>query len=175
MKIALIALLYNGVWAASVLGGAEGLSWPGAASGVVLLGIVAAMRGGVDRRWLLLILGAGLFGFAADGALAAAGVLEFTGAQGAWPLPLWMPALWATFAGCIPVIFRFLEGRLALSAVIAGVAGPVTYAGAARLGAVEPMDTLAVALVALEWAIFLPLAVAWAFGRPARGAQPAAR
>ena len=175
MKIVLVALLYNGVWAAAVFGGAAGHSWPGMTAGVLLLVLVAALRGGADARWLMLVVGAGLYGYAADGALAASGLLDFTGADGAWPLPLWMPFLWATFAGCLPVMFRFLAGRPLLSAVIAGIAGPVTYAGAARFGAVAAMDAPAIALVAAEWALFLPLAMAWALPRRAANeAQPAA-
>ena len=53
----------------------------------------------------------------------------------------------------------WLQPRPALAAVLGALAGPVTYVGAARLGAAElllPLPQVG-ALVALEYALALPL------------------
>ena len=182
MSKLVLALLYNGVWAAAVFGGAAGSSWPGVGAALLFLAGIAWWRGGADARWLGFLLGCALFGAVADGALTQAGLLEFPGEPEAWPLPLWMPALWMAFSGILGPVFTFLYGRPWISAVVGGVAGPVTYAGAAKFGgAAFAEGWLPVAGVALEWALFLPPAMAVAArlerARVARGvgaASPAA-
>lgn len=164
MRKLFLALAYNGLWAAAVFGGAAGTIWPGVATAVLLIGIAAVMRGGVDRCWLFLLFAAGLYGTTVDGALHQAGLLMFPATPDAFPLPAWMPALWVGFAAIIAPVFGFLRERLLLAAFLGAVAGPVTYSGAARFDAAVFADgLLPIALVALEWALFMPLAViaAW--------------
>lgn len=159
----LIAILgYYAVWFLSVLG-KEGW-WGGAASLAFLVLLMAnPKRPGV--RWFLLPPAGFLFGTLVDGMLASTGALVFTHETFLLGLPLWMPMLWAAFAGAIPILLGAFRDRLLLIAVLGAIGGPLTYYSAAKLGAVSEASTLAYAVVAVEWAVFPVLALLWSFPR----------
>jgi hypothetical protein len=73
-------------------------------------------------------------------------------------VPLWMVALWAAFATTLNVSLRALRSRYLLSALLAGVGAPLAYHAGARLGALQWADqTPALALIALGWALLMPM------------------
>lgn len=167
MKVLILAALYNGVWAAAVFGGAAGMQWPGVAAAAAFVLVLAWMRGGADLRWLLFLLVCGLYGTVADGFLTQLGLMHFPESPEAWPLPAWMPALWVGFAGLLGPVFRFLRGRPVLAATLGALAGPITYLGATRFGAVEMAPGWVAPLcVAVEWTVFMPLALCRASREP---------
>ena len=151
MNLLLVVLGYKSVWLTSVLG-REGW-WGAVASGLFLLMLaLSPLRPG--RRWFLFPLAGFAFGSLADGALASAGGLVFHHETAWWGLPLWMPALWAAFAGAIPILLGGLRERKWSVALFGAVGGPLAYLGAARLGALHDFQPWAMACVAVEWAVF---------------------
>lgn len=104
-----------------------------------------------DRKSeVLLLLSAGVLGMVAESALVAMGAIQF---PGAW-LPFWMITLWSNFASTLRVSLSWLQGRYLMAAIAGGVAGPLSYLGGQRLGAIEVQQPLA---VAVEWAVATPL------------------
>ena len=91
--------------------------------------------------------------------MLATGVLQFhTGAFIAGVAPHWILALWALFATTLNVSLSWLRGRWLLAAVLGAIAGPLSYWGGAKLGALVLVQPLpAVVAMAIEWAIAMPL------------------
>jgi hypothetical protein len=172
MNLLVIVLAYKAVWTTSVLG-AEG--WWGAVASALFLLFLATRRDRPGTRWLILPPLAILFGGLADGTLVATGGLEFTHEPMAFGLPLWMPMLWAAFAGAIPFMLKSLRHRLPYVALLGAVGGPAAYFGAMNLGALEAVAPWAWPVVALEWAVFPVFALWWAFPADKEGSPaPAA-
>jgi hypothetical protein len=70
-------------------------------------------------------------------------------------------ALWALFATALNVSMRWLKPRLLLAALLGAVCGPLSYWGAVRLGAVQFVDPLRIAIaLAVGWAVLMP-ALMW--------------
>lgn len=147
-------------WFACVLGAAHGLPWLGTSVALAVVGwhLWRAPRGRVEAR---LLLAAVLIGSAFDAAMQATGSLVFV--NGHWLAglgPHWMTGLWALFATNLNVVLRWLKGRWMLCALLGAVAGPLSFVGGSRLGAATLAEpTLALGLLALGWALMLPLLV----------------
>ncbi len=169
--------ILNGVavqvtWFCAVLGGAAGQWWPGVlTAGITVLGHFFIPREGQRTSFReygseALRLGvAGGLGALIDTALVQLGFLNIIGGLGgpSTATSLWMIALWISFATSLTAGFAFLRRqRWWMVALLGGVAGAVSYAGGAKLGALTfPSGIwLAVAAVGIAWAIALPLMVA---------------
>lgn len=150
-------------WFAAVLGAAQGLPAWGAlpALAVLLWHLRLAPRPRPEAALLLL---AAALGSACDALVLRQGVLAYTSGQWSAAMPpAWMAALWAVFATSLNVTLRWLHGRPWLAALIGAVAGPLAFLSGARLGAAELLEPQrALALLALEWAIVLPILTACA-------------
>jgi hypothetical protein len=72
--------------------------------------------------------------------------------------PLWMVALWATFATTLNVSLRSLRKHLALASLLGAVGAPLVYHAGAGLGALQWVHRLPAMLsIALAWGILTPL------------------
>lgn len=106
---------------------------------------------------MLFLLVVALVGTTMDSLLALIGVVSYRGG-GMWPLaPVWITALWVIFGTTLNVSMRWLVGRPGLAFVLGALAGPSTYYGAARLGAVE---------ITGSWTDWVVLGVAWGLALP---------
>ncbi len=145
-------------WFACVWGAAHDMAVAGTvvAALVVALHLFCAARPGEELK---LVAAAILIGALLDSAVLATGVLQFhTGAFIAGVAPHWILALWALFATTLNVSLSWLRGRWLLAAVLGAIAGPLSYWGGAKLGAVVLVQPLpAVVAMAIEWAIAMPL------------------
>jgi hypothetical protein len=149
-------------WLACVLGAAHGRPWSGSlvAALIVATHLVLAR----DRRteWRLIVL-VGAFGLCLDGALKASGLVAYSADPTAiaWLAPMWIVALWMLFASTLNGSLSWLRGRIALTALLGAVSGPLSYASGARLGAASfPRGTRAALLaLSLLWAIAIPLLI----------------
>lgn len=158
LTITVNALLCQAAWFAAVLGAAHGLPW----AGVIAVTVVAAAHlTRAHRPWREL----GLLGIAfAIGAsfetlLVQSGWVRYQGGMlTAGTAPVWMAALWASFATTLNVSLRPLRARLAIAALLGAVAAPFAYFAGGRLGAVEFVGTLpALAAIAAGWMLLTPL------------------
>jgi len=154
------AIGYQLVWLACVAGAGAGWAWPGLAASIIFVGITLA-QGGRRRDDLRLLALALVTGLVLDSAFAASGWMKYAAA---WPsadaAPVWILALWASFALTLNHSLSFLRDRPGLSAALGSVGGPLAYASAAAgFEAVHfgvPMAWVMVAL-AIGWACALPL------------------
>jgi Protein of unknown function (DUF2878) len=157
-----VAALHVG-WFACVLGAARGLPFTGP---LVVLCIVAVQlfRQPRSARLLRTLIGAAALGVLFDGTLAMADVLQFPAhAAVGWPAPVWMIALWVNLGLALDDLL-WLRRHPVACAVGGAVSGALSYLAGARLGAVVlgPTESTALGLVALEWAVALPLLLRWA-------------
>lgn len=73
-------------------------------------------------------------------------------------IPLWMMALWLGFATTLNLSMHWLQHRLLLATLLGAIFGPIAYLGAEKMGAVVLTQLpTSLVLVAVEWAIALPL------------------
>jgi hypothetical protein len=105
---------------------------------------------------------------AVDGAFAISGWVRYATPAPAWPpggAPLWILALWASFAMTLNGSLRYLQGRLGMAVILGAVGGPLAYLGAARgwhaVSLVAPAGR-GLLLVACGWAISVALLAALA-------------
>lgn len=73
--------------------------------------------------------------------------------------PLWILLLWAGLALTLNHSLAWLQSRLLLASVLSGLSCPLSYLGAARLGAVDIVSEswLWLIVLSLSWAVIIPL------------------
>lgn len=162
MKQIIIIVLSQVAWFAAVLGAAQGNGWIGplAALLTVALAGIWAPRG--RDVWRLAAV-AVLIGYALETLMLASGLVSYVlpGPIAALPPP-WLLSLWLVFSVLPTTAFAWLQGRLALQVLLAGLGAPLAYGAGARLGAMtfsEPTYA-GLLLIAILWAIAFPLLMA---------------
>ena len=159
------AVLFNAGWFACILGAAQSRPALGPAVVVVLAAVhLWILR--FDLRAAALLALAFPIGLVADGALVATGILSFPepARLALAPVPRigpewWMPFMWINFATSLHLSLAFLRRRYVLGALVGTLGGPSAYYAGMKLGAVTLEGTLTAALaaVALQWALAMPL------------------
>ena len=146
-------------WLACVLGGARGLSWPGLIAVGAVVAVHLAVSARPAREGTRLALAAAL-GFALDAALGFSGACAWVGgaSDGRVP-PLWLIALWPSFATMLTAALSWLVLRWWLAALFGFVGGPLAYFGGANLGALAfPAGTaFGLLAVGVVWAVAMIL------------------
>lgn len=160
MKAIILNVLgFNIVWTALVLGAAHGRVWIGLPA-YFLFAACQLWASPHSRRELQLTLVVAPMGWLVDSLYVALGLLQY--AQ-PWPgppfAPWWIAVLWANFVLLLNHSLAFFRRRQALVAALGMVGGPLTYLGAARLGAVTfgPDRLTALLVLALVWSVAVPL------------------
>ena len=153
-------VLYQATWVAAVAGAGRGLWWPG----LIVLAVFAALQLSLSqwrRADACLFVGVSLLGFVLDSTFVQFGLMKFEAAV-PWPglAPVWMVALWTSFALTLNHSLAFLQARPMLSTLLGAIGAPLAYWAAGRgwdavqfpLG-VAPM----LATTAIVWALLMPL------------------
>jgi hypothetical protein len=169
-------------WFACVLGDSYGMPLLGPAVVAVLLALHLGVIAPETRlREVAILLLAGLVGYTGDSALVLAGAIGFDPGSGPGvPTKLWMVALWMNFATAFNSALYWLAGRPLLASLLGALGGPMAYLAGVKLGALAfPGGTVwALALIAVEWAVAMPLLLRlnrWAgrrFRRPGANLNP---
>ena len=160
MNVWLNLILYQATWVASVAGAGRGLWWPG----LVVLAAFAALQLSLSqwrRADACLFVGVSLLGFVLDSTFVQLGLMRFQ-APMPWAglAPVWMVALWTSFALTLNHSLAFLQARLMLAALLGAIGAPAAYWAAASgwhaldfpLG-LGPM----LGATAIAWALLMPL------------------
>lgn len=150
---------YQGTWLVATLAAHAGLPWAGPVAASVYVGATLAASN-TRRTDAALLLAAVACGAVLDGAFAASGVLKYAASDPSLPrggAPVWILMLWCAFALTLTRSLRWLVATPARAAVAGVVGGPLAYAAAARLGAVEFRSPAAVGtvLLAVGWGVAL--------------------
>ena len=155
---------FQACWFACVGGAARGIPWAGplavAAFVAAQLRTIPSSAERSRQGWALGL--AAVLGYAADSALVLAGVLTFPSqAVLGWPSTMWMVSLWVLQAATLRGVMAWMKGRFTLAALLGAIGGPMAYLAGERLGAavLGPSHTAALALIAVEWALAMPLLV----------------
>ena len=158
MLVAVNFIAFQLGWFACVLGAAHGIAWAGTG---FALAVVAwhLSRASAPRAELMLVLTAAGMGALWDSALAAVGWIRYpSGVLIEGAAPHWIVALWMLFATTLNLSLGWLKRSMPLAAVFGAIGGPLAYLGGAGLGALEMVEQrLALAALALGWAVFTPL------------------
>ncbi|MBN1476812.1 DUF2878 domain-containing protein, partial [Candidatus Sumerlaeota bacterium] len=89
-------------------------------------------------------------GFAMDSALALLGVMQFPQRPAMlFTQPLWMAALWVSFATTLSHCLRWLTSRPPLAVAFGAIGGPLAYGAGHHLGALSLAGPPPVSLTAL--------------------------
>lgn len=157
--------LFQLAWFACVFAGSAGqpLLGPGVALAVLALHLGVLTRDGERRREALAIGVLGASGLLADAGLVALGSVCFEeGARPVLGLPLWYAALWLLFPILLDTSLRWLRGRWRWSIALGALGGPLSVIAGERLGALRigTDRPLALAAIAVLWAVYTPCAVA---------------
>ena len=154
---------FQAVWFACVLFAAAGRPWFGVAVLAVVLALHFRLSPADKRpREVKLLAGAALLGLSGEWALHAAAVTGYP--PQAWtgePAPAWMVALWINFAATLHSSLAWLRGRFVFATMAGALAGPLSYWGGQRLGAItlNPEPAIWIGGVGLLWAIATPMLV----------------
>jgi hypothetical protein len=155
---------YEVVWLLAVWGARTGTWWLGPLAMLPFAAFYLTRREG--WRDAMLWLSVGLIGACLDSLLAMSDLLAYATAVPSTRLaPLWIIAIWMSFALTLRHTWRFAFDRLPLMGVVGAVGGPLAYLGAAHgfHALAFPHGTIAgcVALAVL-WALALPGCIALA-------------
>jgi hypothetical protein len=147
-------------WLSSVFGGAQQLPWLGPVVVLIVIGLhlARAQRPGSE---LLLILSCGLIGAVFDSALVAAGWVTFpSGMFSDMMAPYWIVTMWMLFGTTINMSMRWMRGRPLLASAFGFVGGPLAYIAGHKIGGIVFVDqTAAIAMLAIGWAVIMPLLI----------------
>ncbi len=158
-------IAYQCVWTIAVCSASRGHGWP-AWPAFVLFASWQLTRADGGRPDLLLMPVVAVAGACMDSLMAGSGLIAYADPiPSAHLAPLWIMAIWLSFALTLRHTFRFLHGRPWLAALLGGVGGPLAYWSAGRgWGTVEfPRGALwALLVLALMWAVALPAMLALA-------------
>jgi hypothetical protein len=167
--------LFQAGWFACVLGGANGMPLAAVAAAGVVIGVSLCWSSGERTGDVRLFLAVALIGFGLDTANLRLGVFTLIGAPRFPHLcPVWLVALWAIFGTTLRGSLSWLADRYWLAALLGAVAGPLSYLGGAKLGAVSlPTNrAFSVAALTVAWAVAMPLFVWLAHGSRFLGGTP---
>jgi Protein of unknown function (DUF2878) len=149
--------LFQVGWFACVLGAAYGSPWIGtaAAAGIVTWHLANAEQPAQEAKLIAMAL---LIGALWDSLLIALGWIAYpAGTLVAGAAPHWILALWALFATSLNVSMRWLKQRLLNAMLLGAIFGPLSYWGGLRLGAVQFIEPLRLAIaLALGWSLIMP-------------------
>jgi hypothetical protein len=167
--------LFQAGWFACVLGGANRMPLAAVAAAGVVIGVSLWWFSADRISDVRLFLAVAVIGFCVDTVNLRFGVFALIGAPRFPHLcPLWLVALWAMFGTTLRGSLSWLAGRYWLAALLGAVAGPLSYLGGAKLGAVSlpASRAFSVAALAVAWAVAMPLFVWLAHGSRFLGRTP---
>ncbi len=159
MNLWINAILYQATWFTAIAGAGRGWWWAGPAA----LTVFAFWQLAVSRQRradIILLLCTAAVGFVIDSMFADTGLLHYASAlPWAHLAPIWIVALWMSFALTLNHSLGYLKSHLLLAAALGGVGAPLAYLAAARAwGALSfpdaPLPTLI--LLAVLWALLTP-------------------
>lgn len=164
MNLWINAIGYQATWFAAIGGAAAGWWWAGPLALILFAAwqLPRSAQRGADAR---LAGCAAALGFVVDSLFAQTGLLSYSAAV-PWPelAPLWIVALWASFALTLNHSLAYLKNHPPLAALLGAVGAPLAYSAAARSGALAFPEAPLVTLcwLAASWAVLAPALAALA-------------
>jgi Protein of unknown function (DUF2878) len=157
---------YQIVWFCAVIGAGRGLWWPGLIAAAIFVPLHFALArqnrtgraGDFKLLMVAILIGATLDGTVATLELARYAAKQMTLTPGG--APLWILAMWASFALTLRHSMTFLLRRPMVALAFGAVGGPLAYLGASRgwqsIVFAEPR-WMALSTLAVGWALAMTL------------------
>ena len=161
-------------WFSSVLGAANQMPWLGPVALLLVLAIHLLISNKPAAE-LLIVISCGLVGLFFDSLLVAFGWVAYPSGQfSEYLAPYWIVTMWMLFGTTLNISMGWLKARPILAAIFGAVGGPLSYIAGQKLGGIVLVDYgIALAALAVGWAIFMPLLLVLADKLSAREAGPA--
>jgi hypothetical protein len=153
--------VFESAWLACILGVAHGHPGLGTAAVVAAIAWHLAISKRPTIEFVLTALLCAI-GLVVESIIAALGHVNYpTGQPVPWLAPYWIVALWGELAITLNVTLRWLKRRPLLAAALGAICGPLSFLGGVRLGGARFVDEpAALASLAIQWAILMPLVMA---------------
>ena len=152
-------VFYQATWFAAIAGAARGWWW----AGPLMLGAFAVWQIAVSderRADLQLMACAAIVGFAVDTLCVRSGMFTYAAPVPSPDFaPIWIVALWMSFALTLNHSLAWLKAHPALASVFGAVGAPLAYLAAARgwnALSFAARPALALGALAIAWAILAP-------------------
>lgn len=141
-----------------MMSAARGVAWIGITLVIVFVS-AHLLRVARPLEELKFLIGVVVIGGAWETALVFCGVLDYPASPGIGrSAPLWILALWGSFAAQFNTTYRWLKPRIPVAALLGAVAGPLSFRAGAALGALRFANPWqAAAVLAIGWAVLLPI------------------
>lgn len=153
-------ILFQLVWVGYVIGAAKDFIW----LGMVFLAALLLWQLWPSRRAendVKLMIASAIVGFIISSVWAFSGLISF---KYHWPVeflsPWWIIALWISFGATLNHSLEWLHQNKIIGACCGAIGGPMSYAAAARIGAVEIQSPwLTYGLMSVVWFLAVLLLV----------------
>lgn len=158
MNLWINAIFYQATWLITIAGAARGWWW----AGPIALAVFAGWQLAISpqrRADMLLVLYAAVIGFVIDSGFAQTDLITyFTATPWAHLAPIWIIALWMSFALTLNHSLAYLKTHALVAAGLGGIGAPLAYLAAAHWGALAfPASALpSLILLAAVWAVLTP-------------------
>jgi len=153
-------ILYQTTWLIAIVGAAHGLWWAGPAALVVF----ATWQLSVSRQRradVVLLVSMAVIGFTVDSTLVRAGLLGYAAAEpSALFAPIWIVALWMSFALTLNHSLAYLQSHLPAASLLGGIGAPLAYWAAAHTWSAVIFlapTTVVITTLVIIWALLTPL------------------
>jgi len=153
MSLVINVLIYQIIWFLCVFKGDFGAFL---SLGLLIGHLLWSPLRKADLQMMCVLL---IMGLIIDGLISYAGVVSYR-VDGV-PIPFWLAVIWLALAILPHHSLRWLKGRPLLSSLFAAVGGPLAYWAGVKAGSATFNATLfsSLALLAIVWALFWPLAM----------------
>lgn len=160
------AVLFQCLWFLAILVGAD---WALLAMLPLVLHAILNV-GGIKRLAPFAVII--LWGVTVDSLLCTTGIYQPAGARAmlVGVVPVWLVMMWIGFALTVPLSLSNLVRKRVLFILLCGIAGPLSYLGGERLGALS-IDHAFLPLLSFVWVISGGISV-WAYQAFKRSEQP---
>jgi hypothetical protein len=152
-------VLYQCAWFACIFGAAKGQPWLGLGISFIVLAWHLSQAPLVKNE-VYLLLSTLVIGFVFDQGLLTAQLIDYK--SHGWSdalVPMWILALWLTFATLLNVSLRWMRPHLMYAVLFGLVGGPLAYYAAVGLNAITILDQRAYWILALGWGVVTPVLI----------------
>lgn len=124
---------------------------------VALIFMVYMIQARYKKEAFILLLLIMLLGPIFDQCLLSFGLIEYKSQFSEYVVPIWIVALWGLFATTLNISLSWLKHYKFFAVLFGLIGGPLAYIAAEKLNAIQLMNSYALLLLALGWALLTPL------------------
>jgi hypothetical protein len=124
---------------------------------IALILMIYIIQARYKKEAFILLLLIMLLGPIFDQCLLSFGLIEYKSQFSEYIVPIWIVALWGLFATTLNISLSWLKHYKLLAVLFGLIGGPLAYIAAEKLNAIQLMNSYALLVLALGWALLTPL------------------